>query len=80
MHHFTKVGIVCNVYVHRKWQLKERLYYGKQKTTSLQKVALPPKQNSYEIASGQGLHNSKSMYKVNLHNYMYDVSCHLNIF
>ena len=28
-----------------------------------------------EIVSGQGLHNSKSMYNVDLYNYMYDVSC-----
>ena len=32
------------------------------------------------IVSGQGLHNSKSMYKVDLHMAMYDVSCHLKTF
>ena len=35
--------------------------------------------DSYSVASGHGLHNSKSVYKVDLHNYLYDVSCHLKI-
>ena len=56
-------------------------YYGKQKTTSLQTaVILSLKQNWYEIASGQRLHDSKSMYKVDLQNYMHDVSGHLKTF
>ena len=35
----------------------------------------PPFQNFVLCGSGQGLHNSKSMYKVDP--YMYDVNCHL---
>ena len=32
------------------------------------------------LISGKGLHNSKSMYKVDLYTCMCDVSCHLKTF
>ena len=51
-----------------------------QKTTSLQKVALPPKQKRYEIVAKGYITAKVCTYKVDLHNYMYDVSCHLKTF